>query len=233
MVELCEAESLHLCAALRAKRGDVVDLFDLEGNLFRSEIAVPDKKSAKLKILEPIRCGGESAEIVLAQCLPKGRTFDTILRQCVEIGASGLFPVLSRRSEVRFPTEEDAERKMLKWRAKLVEAVKQSSNFSPFDVQKPSDFKTFLKKTQNFDLKIVASLEEGAKPLLGLMKPSRRICVLVGPEGDMAPEEYSAARDAGFLGAKLGKNVMKCETAALYSLSVVKAYCLNIQNAPV
>ena len=230
-VELCEDESRHLCASLRARRGDIVDLFDLAGNLFRAEIATPDKKSAKLKILAPIQCESERTKVVLAQCLPKGKTFDDILRQCVEVGASGLFPILSRRSEVRFPSESEVEKKMQKWRAKLIEAIKQSSNFLPFDIQRPTDFETFLKNARNFDLKIVASLESGAKPLLSLMKPAKRICVLIGPEGDMSPEEYSAARGAGFIAAKLGRNVMKCETAALCSLSVIKAYCLSMQDA--
>ena len=44
---------------------------------------------------------------------------------------------------------------------------------------------------------------------------------LVGPEGDFTPAELSSAVDAGFEPITLGPLVLRCETAAIYALSVL------------
>ncbi len=49
---------------------------------------------------------------------------------------------------------------------------------------------------------------------------------LVGPEGDFTPAEMSVAQSCGFAGITLGPLVLRCETAAVYALSVL-AYELS------
>ncbi|HMD60288.1 MAG TPA: RsmE family RNA methyltransferase, partial [Opitutaceae bacterium] len=44
---------------------------------------------------------------------------------------------------------------------------------------------------------------------------------LVGPEGDFTPAEMSHSRAAGFEPITLGPLVLRCETAAVYALSVL------------
>jgi 16S rRNA (uracil1498-N3)-methyltransferase len=44
---------------------------------------------------------------------------------------------------------------------------------------------------------------------------------MVGPEGDFTPAELSAAHTAGFVPITLGPLVLRCETAAVYALSVL------------
>jgi len=47
------------------------------------------------------------------------------------------------------------------------------------------------------------------------------ITVLVGPEGDFTPEEAAAAIASGAIPVTLGPMILRAETAALYSLSVL------------
>ena len=49
---------------------------------------------------------------------------------------------------------------------------------------------------------------------------------LIGPEGDFTPAEMSLAQSCGFVGITLGPLVLRCETAAVYALSVL-AYELS------
>ena len=44
---------------------------------------------------------------------------------------------------------------------------------------------------------------------------------LVGPEGDFTPAEMSQSRTFGFEPITLGPLVLRCETAAVYALSVL------------
>ena len=228
IVRLGPAETRHLCGALRARAGDFADVFDLRGNAFACSIAEASQKSAALEVRERLFPPEPSPKIFVAQCLPKSAAFDEIIRQSVELGASGIFPLASARAVVRIDPA-DAEKKARKWAEKCAEAVKQSANLSRFEISAPAPLSGFLASAGGFDAKIVASLRKNARPILELMEgefPSGvgRVCVLIGPEGDLTDAEYDAAERAGFLPASLGENVMKCDTAAMCTLAVAKAF---------
>jgi RsmE family RNA methyltransferase len=73
-------------------------------------------------------------------------------------------------------------------------------------------------------LALVASLEDGARPLVDRLREAQRVeevIVAVGPEGDFTADEYAALRACGFQPVMLGANVLRAETAAAYTLSVI------------
>ncbi len=225
-IELSEDESRHLCGSLRAREGDRVDAFDLSGNIFKCALIKADKKRAKLSVEEKIPQAQRECQIFLLQCLPKGKTFDDIIRQSVELGISGIHPIISRFSQVKL-TDQDATKKREKWQTQVIEAVKQSSNFSGFEIFTPISFEKLFASLPDFDLKIVASLQSDAKNIAcafrDLKEMPKKIAVLIGPEGDMSQEEYTIASQLGFIPVTLGKNVLKSETAAICALSQVIA----------
>ena len=223
-ITLSEDESNHLCGSLRAEENDDVDVFDLHGNIYKCKIASPHKKHTVVKILEKIPPEIKDTEVYLLQCLPKGKTFDDIIRQSVEIGASGIYPIISQFSQIKLD-QKDIEKKLNKWRAQVLEAIKQSSNFSGFDIFKPTSFNETLQNLPDFDLKIVASLEDNSKKIADIFKKlqttPKKTAILIGPEGDMSNQEYKLANSMGFVPATLGKNVLKSETAALTAIAQV------------
>ena len=226
-VRLSPDESRHLCGSLRAQAGDEVDVFDLSGCVKHCKIAVADRKRAELDVLGGVEIRKPETSVFVAQCMPKGKVFDDIIRQSVEVGAAGIFPLVSDRTLVR-PDGADKDKKLDKWTAHIVEAVKQSANFSGFEMAQARSFSEFIAGAADaFDLKIVASLQPDSKPIFDVLESApdaKSVCVLIGPEGDMTPAEYAAAAEAGFRPATLGINVMKCDTAALFALSAASAY---------
>ena len=65
-------------------------------------------------------------------------------------------------------------------------------------------------------MRLTASLEIDAEPLARVdLADAARVTWLVGPEGDLAPEELAAARHAGFRPVTLGPLTLRAETAAL------------------
>ena len=54
-----------------------------------------------------------------------------------------------------------------------------------------------------------------------------RLLVLIGPEGDFAPEEIAAAQQAGAYPISLGSLILRCETAAISALTLV-LYALRL-----
>jgi 16S rRNA (uracil1498-N3)-methyltransferase len=86
----------------------------------------------------------------------------------------------------------------------------------------------FMEGARGYDLKLIASLHPGAKSLkavLGGFRPADgrvpQVLWLVGPEGDFTPAEMSVAQTTGFEPITLGPLVLRCETAAVYALSIL------------
>ena len=94
-----------------------------------------------------------------------------------------------------------------------------------------------MESARDYDLKLIASLQPGAKSLKAVLaafqaaqqRSPRKVLWLVGPEGDFTPAEMSLAKSCGFEAITLGPLVLRCETAAVYALSVLS---YELQNAP-
>lgn len=225
---LSAAESHHLVAVNRARAGATVVVFDGQGTEWICELVKDSKKSAELKVRFPQTAAPLLHSISLAQALPKGGTMEAIIRKATEIGASEIIPLQSERTQVHLDASR-SERKHDKWETAALEAAKQCGNpwlpvILPLQPVTP-----FLESARGFDLKLVASLHPGAKSLKTVLTersqalghPPRRVLWAIGPEGDFTPSEMSVAQSAGFEPITLGPLVLRCETAAIYALSVL------------
>ncbi len=80
-----------------------------------------------------------------------------------------------------------------------------------------------------YDLKLIGSLQPDSQPLKQILAetrpaataPPRSVLVMIGPEGDFTPAELNAAKSAGCQPLSLGPLVLRAETAALYTLSIL------------
>jgi 16S rRNA (uracil1498-N3)-methyltransferase len=52
-------------------------------------------------------------------------------------------------------------------------------------------------------------------------QPPQRVVIATGPEGGFAEDEVQAARTAGFAVVGLGPRILRTETAALVTLSIL------------
>jgi 16S rRNA (uracil1498-N3)-methyltransferase len=70
---------------------------------------------------------------------------------------------------------------------------------------------------------LIASLQADAKPLKELLAGTRprNVLILIGPEGDFTPAEISMAKSHGCRALTLGPIILRTETAAIYTLSVL------------
>ena len=221
-------ESHHLVVVNRASAGTRVVAFDGRGTEWICQLIAADKRAARLRV-ESRHCAGlRPFSITLGQALPKGSHMDDIVRKATEIGAAQIVPLLSERTQVHLAADR-SDRKIEKWQTAALEAAKQCGNPWLPDIAPLQSATAFMQSADNYDLKLVASLEPGAKSLKAVLadysaqsaKPPARVLWLVGPEGDFSPAELSAAHAAGFEPITLGPLVLRCETAAIYALSVL------------
>lgn len=227
-IRLSGDESHHLVAVNRARKGDTVVAFDGKGTEWICELADEAKNAAVLKVRFSQKIKPLPYEITLGQALPKGPSMDAIVRKATEIGASRIVPLESERTQVRLDDERQ-DKKVEKWQVAALEAAKQCGNAWLPEIAPVQNATSFIESSKGYDLKLIASLQPGAKSLKSVLsgyksttgRQPRKVLWLVGPEGDFTPAEMSATKSAGFEPITLGPLVLRCETAAVYALSIL------------
>lgn len=221
-------ESHHLVTVNRARAGDTVIAFDGRGHEWVCTLRDANKRAARLAVQRAQHTAPFPYAITLGQALPKGKGMDAIVRKATEIGAARLAPLVTERTEVHLDGDRE-EHKVEKWRAAAIEAAKQCGNpFLP-EILPVQKLAALAASPAPEELRLVASLHPGAGSLKTALagfraahgRAPRSVLWLVGPEGDFSPAEIAALLGAGFLPITLGPLVLRCETAAVYALSVL------------
>jgi 16S rRNA (uracil1498-N3)-methyltransferase len=235
---LAAAEAHHCIHVLRLKVGDTVNAFDGRGHEAQARIEEITKDSVRLTILQPSNTPALRCRITLAQAIPK-KNMDLIVQKATELGVATIVPLMSERTLVQL--EEDSK-KVERWREIALDACKQCGNNWLPEIQPPQKARDFLNAPGKFDLKLIASLQPDAQLLRKILaaedcgstlpgarvsgsRPEGRsyntVLILIGPEGDFTPAEINLAKSAGCLPLSLGPLVLRSDTAALYTLSIL------------
>jgi 16S rRNA (uracil1498-N3)-methyltransferase len=226
--KLDEGETHHCRDVLRLSRGARVIVFDGKGTEAVAEIQDFSASETRLSVIhatrtEPLRCA-----VTLAQAIPKGKNMEVIIQKATELGVSRIVPLLSERTVVQLSEGEDGKR-LEKWRQVVVEAAKQcGQNWLP-TVDPPVSLKRFFSEFDRYESALIASLQSDALSFKQVLHDFREqhgrrptsTLMLIGPEGDFTPAESALAKTAGCLPVSLGPIVLRTETAAIYSLSVL------------
>ncbi len=227
-VGLTGDEAKHCVQVLRRGVGDKISIFDGAGASATAEIIAASAKRVDLRVLETRQTPPPAVSIVLIQSVPKGANMELIIEKAVELGVNAIHPVLTERTVVKLDAKE-ALKKQEKWQRIALEACKQcGQNWLPM-VHTPVSLKESLQRLPAFDLKLVAALEDDARPLKAILianskfkiQNSKSVAVAIGPEGDFSLAEYEALRTAGFLPMSLGSIILRVETATMFSLSIL------------
>ena len=226
-VTLDERESHHLAKVLRAKAGDEVETFDGGGEVRRCLMKKVSSHAVELESLEISSSAPVHPSFALGVAVPKGKKMNEIVRQAGEMGAACIVPLITARSEGSSDPGR-WETKRAKWANEAIEACKQSGNPHLPEIEPFRSLGDWLTGLESETFKIVASLESDSFPLRhwlespGSAERPQKIALLIGPEGDLTPEEYASARSAGFLPCTFGDNVLRVDTAVLCAFAVAK-----------
>lgn len=234
-LQLDAAEAHHCLNVLRMKSGEKAVVFNGQGVEATVEIGEADKNGVQLKRLHHAKTPELACSVTLGQAIPKGKNMDLIVQKATELGVSVIAPLLSERTVIQCDKEESLK-KQHKWQEVVIEAAKQcGQNWLP-KVQVPQSPKEFFAEGQRFDLMLIASLQADAVHLKTVLadfagtagKRPKNVLILIGPEGDFTPAEIALAKSSGARPITLGPIVLRTETAALYSLSVLAYELFNL-----
>lgn len=212
LVTLDLEETRHLRDVLRLKLGDEVHVFNGDGREFVCSIGELPKKAAKLRVLREVDPSAPESglELCFAISAYKSDKLDLVVQKCVELGVSRLTPIVSARSEVKL---KDTVRRSERWRKIALEATKQCERAKVMDVDEAISFGEFVEKVDPTQGSLFMFSEKGGDGLP--IAQAKKITALIGPKGGWEDFEIAEAEEAGFVPVKLGRRIMKAETAAI------------------
>ena len=145
LITLSADQSHYLRHVLRMKVGDRFIAQDGSGHQWLS--AIEDRPN-QARILEELpNSTRPSATLRLIAALPKGNSFDAVVRQTTELGVTHIHPVTTQRTLLK-----PSAGKIARWKRIAAEASEQSERVTVPEIAEPVSFPTCLKLlSQNVD----------------------------------------------------------------------------------
>jgi 16S rRNA (uracil1498-N3)-methyltransferase len=223
------AAAQHLVRVLRMQVGATLRIFNGQGGEFEASIESLARDAVTARIGAHLTVERESPlQTTLLQGIARGEKMDLILQKATELGVTAVVPVTTARSTVRLDAET-TQRKHAHWRGVLSGACEQCGRNRIPDLA-PALGLAAAVAGGGSQLKLLLEPDAEATSLKTLLaaafhasmkNPS--MCVLVGPEGGLDPQEVQLAKQAGFVSCQLGPRVLRTETAALAALAALQA----------
>ncbi len=202
-------ESKHITKVLRKKEGDILNITNGNGWLYKAEISIANIKNCVTTIIEKELQPKHKYKLHLAVAPTKmNDRYEWFLEKATEIGIDSITPIICDHSE----------RKVIKHErfGKIIQsAIKQSLTCYLPKLNKAIKFNDFIKQEFNGQLFIAHCEETNRKSLKAELKSNNEVTILIGPEGDFSVKEIQTAIKNKFIPVTLGTTRLRTETSAI------------------
>ena len=210
VVALDEDESRHLTVR-RAEPGSTVQLLDGAGT--RAEGRLSRAGKAWSVEIGEVRREPPPVPVTLAVGGGDRERFGLLVEQAAQLGAASIIPLQTEHTAGVSTRLREEHLDRLRRRGR--EALKQCGAAWAPEVAELRTLPAFL--ADPFPgARWLADPEGGQRPPLDALEP---LTIAVGPEGGFSPEERQALVGAGFRPVRLGRHLLRFETAALAALT--------------
>lgn len=202
-------ESKHIIKVLRKKEGDILQVTNGLGFLFKTEITIASDNKCTVKIVSFEKQEAPKFRLHLVVAPTKmNERYEWFLEKATEIGIQEITPIICEHSE-RKVIKTDRFQKILE------SAMKQSLHYYLPKLNEPIAFKDYIKSNKSGQLFIAHCEETDKKSLKTELKTNEDVTILIGPEGDFSVKEIQLAMDNKFIPVSLGTTRLRTETAAI------------------
>jgi 16S rRNA (uracil1498-N3)-methyltransferase len=211
----------HLRHVLRIRHGEEVEIFDGKGNGYWGEVEFRGS-GVGIGRLQSLPVRESSLRLILAAALIKPAKFEWMLQKATELGVDDVVPLNTRLSDLQIPAAKIAQR-LDRWDRIAKEASKQSRRFTAPSIHPPVQFSDFLAAEEYLACMRILFYEKSQELWQpNSVIPANGIVLCIGPEGGWAESEIEQARDAGCKLFGLGPRILRAETAAIATLSIIQ-----------
>lgn len=219
----------HIGYALRSRVGDAVTVCNTDetantyGWDYFCNISAFDSQTVTLDVESCEKsCCESDVKIILYQAVPKNDKFDLIVQKAVELGVLAVVPVFTKRC-ISKPDAKSQAKKRERMQKIAVEAAKQCGRSIIPTVEDFCTFSEALADSQKCDCKIICYEGGGIRLSEALSSSDRSIALFIGSEGGFEPEEIETAAEYGVKSCTLGKLILRCETAPITAISILRS----------
>lgn len=214
-------EANHAFKVLRCKEGELVEVFDGNGKLYRAKIFSVHKNEAQLVDLELIENQIENKNKLSIAIAPTKNSdrIEFFLEKATEIGINNIYFIETHRTEKN-------KTNINRFYNIVVSACKQSKQLFLPTMFALQSFKEFLSSHEikvYQQLFIAHCLENTKQFLTQVYHANQQALLLIGPEGDFTEEEINIALNKNFVPVSLGNTILRVETAGIVA-------CVSINN---
>ncbi|MBU1342876.1 MAG: 16S rRNA (uracil(1498)-N(3))-methyltransferase [Proteobacteria bacterium] len=216
-------DAKHISKVLRLTPGDPIEITDGDGKDYTAHIAAISPGIIEIDIIHERDVLTESPlHITLCSGLLKDKKMDLVIKHVTQLGIHKWIPFFCERS-IPSPDEKRMEKRIDRWETIAKESLKQCRRSKLPQILAPLSFEKLLDHSATYDVKI-AFWENATQKLDTLKKDpaALNIILLIGPEGGFSTAEIKMAKEKDFLSYSLGPRILRAETAAISSCTLIQ-----------
>ena len=218
---LSEKQSHYIKNVMRLKAGDKISLFNSQDGEWDVKILDQGKIFTEFKVEKLSRPLSNEKNIWLAFSPIKKVPQDLMIQKTTELGIQKFIPLLCERSVVREINIKRTEKI-------ITEACEQSNRITVPKIQELQMLDEFIKNFPDDGKIVFCDINSQSKDLYNKLSKKNPICILIGPEGDFSEEERQFITNyKNVISITLGKNILRAETAAIASTTILN---FNLEN---
>lgn len=212
--------------ALRLCISDDVVLFNGDDTNYFGKVISIESKTVKIKLVgHEISLAEPSLVIHLFQAISRSERMDYTIQKATELGVTSITPIISERCEIRLSTDR-LQKRQEHWQQIAISACEQTGRTGIPSIHFPQSLAKTLEELRSHSLALILD-PEGTETLASLNtdfdKKPESIIILVGPEGGLTATEIALAKQKGFKGIRLGRRILRTETAGPTMLAALHA----------
>ncbi|HRJ69644.1 MAG TPA: 16S rRNA (uracil(1498)-N(3))-methyltransferase [Beijerinckiaceae bacterium] len=219
-IALTREQANYLVSVLRLQEGDGLLIFNGSDGEWRARLHGGTRKAPLLECLGQVRPQPPAGDLWLVFAPLKSARLDYMVQKAVEMGASRLVPVITRRTQV-------ARVNLARMQANAMEAAEQCGILAVPEVAAESRLDQVLAQWPAGRTLVFcdedAESDDPLAALAGLGRDAPK-ALLIGPEGGFDPTERDLlSRVPGCVRLSLGPRILRADTAAVAALALVQA----------
>lgn len=205
----------------RVRLDDNLTLFNGDGADYAARVIAVDRQRVVVSVLDKVSNACESPlQVHLALVMSKGERMDWALQKAVELGVSQVTLLSSERCEVRLRDINRQERKVEHVQQVMISAAEQCGRSVVPPLNIALELTDFLDQPHETLCLVLDPL--GEVRISELPAKTESVCLLIGPEGGLSPQELALAKANKFQAIRLGPRILRTETAPLVMISLLQ-----------
>lgn len=216
IIELNDDDLHHIFNVMRMKKNDEIWCVDIVTEtrylckIVNNEIVISENKSSNNELPN---------NLVLAFGLVKADKLEFVIQKACELGVSKFIPLDTKNSIVKYDINK-LDKKMVRWQKIIKEACEQSLRNNIMEITMPKKISALKDELQDINLVAYEKADEQNKIRHNYCRGNDCL-IVIGPEGGFDKTEIEELQQLGIKEVSLGKRILRCETAAISTVSII------------